>query len=121
LSARRDIEFQKDPGQSGYVDMLTLLLCFFIIFFNSKTITDVDENSILKKVLTSMNQNTGMAVVDETTNAKLAPGAGAGAGAGEGAGKGPGAGGPGKGTAATEGDLVEQIRVAFQDIVPQKQ
>ncbi|MBS1957855.1 MAG: flagellar motor protein MotB [Bdellovibrionales bacterium] len=41
----------------SYVDMLTLLLCFFIIFFNQKTITGDDDNSVLKKVMMSMNQN----------------------------------------------------------------
>lgn len=113
----------------SYVDMLTLLLCFFIIFFNSKAITNEDDDAVLKKVLRSMTKSpdgtTGFNEVNtkgcmnggtlDSTGSCSAPVAGAG-GAGTGSGTGTGT---GSGTGAGV-DLMEQIKISFDSIAKAK-
>jgi chemotaxis protein MotB len=108
----------------SYVDMLTLLLCFFIIFFNSKAI--VPEEDVFKKVIRSMT-TTGKDAgsFSETTAGKGPTGtAGTGTGTGTGVGTGTGTGsGVGTGSSASQGtpaDVMEQIKVSFDSIAKAK-
>lgn len=68
----------------SYVDMLTLLLCFFIIFFSSEKIRV--SGSALKKIEAKFDSREPASVIGAGT------GAGSGAGAGNGAGSGTGSG-----------------------------
>jgi chemotaxis protein MotB len=121
----------------SYVDMLTLLLCFFIIFFNSKAITNEDDDAVLKKVLRSMTKNkdgtsgfndvsrvgcaNGGTQIDggacsPSVPTSVANGTGAGSGTGTGTGTGTGS---GSGSASGV-DLMEQIKISFDSIAKAK-
>ncbi len=73
----------------SYVDMLTLLLCFFIIFFSfDKTPKVKKELSVLDKISSYFDPNANKG----TTGVGYGPGNGGGAGLGEGKGTGSGTG-----------------------------
>ena len=86
----------------SYVDMLTLLLCFFIIFFNAKHITPDDEPTALKKVIQSLQ------VYNATTASVVGSGVGSGNSSSASSGLGVGNG------------LIDEIKTAFDQNVPAK-
>lgn len=92
----------------SYVDMLTLLLCFFIIFFNSKNLTGQQEATVLSKVIQSMNQNHAepTSAATHQSQAQTEP---------NGNGN-----GHGSSVSTPETALMEQVRAAFDPAVPAK-
>jgi chemotaxis protein MotB len=68
-SPRRKKVHSEGSWAVSYVDMLTLLLCFFIIFYNNSK--GKNEETLLQKIAVNMNDKTGKATPSPTASVSM--------------------------------------------------